>query len=279
MQSSTEQAQAEAGAPFELLESKLQPPQIAERSVSRADLLERLDGPAGAPIVVVHAGPGYGKTTLLAQWARSARRQRFAWVSAHYEDNDPIVLLSYIAAALDRVAELEDDVFEALASPGASVEDKILPRLGHAMAQIETPFVLVIDDAHVIQTPQCIDAIVALAGHLRNDSRLALSTRDHSLLPLGRLRTRGLLLELSAEDLRMENEDARAPERRGGQGLRPGHRRAARQDRGLARRAVPGGSGGKNERVATGRGREAHGQGSLRRRVPTIGVSRWAALA
>jgi LuxR family transcriptional regulator, maltose regulon positive regulatory protein len=210
MESSTERAQTETGAPFELLESKLQPPQLADRSVSRTDLLERLDRPMGAPIVVVHAGPGYGKTTLLTQWAGSARRRRFAWVSAHYEDNDPIVLLSYIAVALDRVTELEGDVFEALASPGASVEDKILPRLGHAMAQIETPFVLVIDDAHVIQNPQCINAIVALAGHLRNDSRLALSTRDHSLLPLGRLRARGLLLELSAKELRMENEDARA---------------------------------------------------------------------
>jgi LuxR family transcriptional regulator, maltose regulon positive regulatory protein len=207
---STRRSRAVGSAPFELLESKLQPPQVADGSVSRTALLQLLDGPTGQPIVVVHAGPGYGKTTLLAQWAGPSRRRRCAWVSAHQEDNDPVVLLSYIAAALDGVVELESDVFEALASPGASVEDKILPRLGHAMTQIETPFVLVIDDAHVIQNPQCIEAIVALAGHLRNDSRLALSTRDHSLLPLGRLRARGLLLELSAKELRMENDDARA---------------------------------------------------------------------
>jgi LuxR family transcriptional regulator, maltose regulon positive regulatory protein len=210
MESSTEGAQAATGAPFELLESKLQPPQIAERSVSRTDLLERLNRPTGPPIVVVHAGPGYGKTTLLTQWASSLPRRRFAWVSAHQEDNDPVVLLAYIAAALDRVATLDGNVFEALASPGASMQDKILPRLGHAMAQIETSFVLVIDDAHAIENPRCIEAIVALAGHLPNGSRLALSTRDHSALPLGRLRTRGLLLELNAEELRMENSEARA---------------------------------------------------------------------
>jgi LuxR family transcriptional regulator, maltose regulon positive regulatory protein len=210
MESSTERAQTATGALFELLESKLQPPQIAERGVARTDLLERLNRRTGPPIVVVHAGPGYGKTTLLAQWAGSLPQRRFAWVSAHQEDNDPVVLLAYIAAALDRVSELDGNVFEALASPGASVEDKILPRLGHAMARIETPFVLAIDDAHVIQNPQCIEAIVALAGHLQNDSRLALSTRDHSLLPLGRLRARGLLLELRAEELRMESIEARA---------------------------------------------------------------------
>jgi LuxR family transcriptional regulator, maltose regulon positive regulatory protein len=210
MESSTEGAQSATGAPFELLESKLQPPQIAERSVSRTDLLERLNSPTGPQIVVVHAGPGYGKTTLLAQWASSLPRRRFAWVSAHQEDNDPVVLLAYIAAALARVTALDGNVFEALASPGASMQDKILPRLGHAMAQMQTPFVLVIDDAHAIENQQCIEAIVALAGHLPNGSRLALSTRDHSALPLGRLRTRGLLLELSAEELRMENSEARA---------------------------------------------------------------------
>jgi LuxR family maltose regulon positive regulatory protein len=210
MESSTERTQTETSAPFELLESKLQPPQIADRSVARTVLVDRLNLPAAPPIVVVHAGPGYGKTTLLAQWAMSLPERRFAWVSAQHEDNDPIVLLAYIAAALDRVSKLDGEVFEALASPGASLEDKILPRLGHAVAQIQTPFVLVIDDAHVISNPQCIDAIVTLAGHLRDGSRLALATRDHSMLPLGRLRARGLLMELTAEDLRMENGEARA---------------------------------------------------------------------
>lgn len=210
MESGTERAQTATSAPFELLQSKLQPPQIADRTVARTPLVERLNLPTAPPIVVVHAGPGYGKTTLLVQWAMSLPARRFAWVSAQHEDNDPIVLLAYIAAALDRVSELDGEVFEALASPGASLEDKILPRLGHALAQIETPLVLVIDDAHVIGNPQCIDAIVTLAGHLQNGSRLALATRDHSLLPLGRLRARGLLMELSAEELRMENDEARA---------------------------------------------------------------------
>ncbi len=210
MEPSIEPPRASRRAPFELLESKLQPPRIAERSISRTDLLERLNRSTAPAIVVVHAGPGYGKTTLLAQWAGSLPQRRFAWVSAYHEDNDPVVLLAYIAAALDRISELESNVFEALASPGASVEDKILPRLGHAMARIKTRFVLVIDDAHVIQNPKCIDAIVALAGHLQNGSRLALSTRDHSMLPLGSLRAHGLLLELRADELRMENEDARA---------------------------------------------------------------------
>lgn len=198
------------GTPFELLDSKLQPPRLSERSVFRTALLERLNRSSGPPVIVIHAGPGYGKTTVLAQWAASGEQQAFAWLSADQEHNDPVVLLTYIAAALDRLAPLDLGVFEALASPDASIEGKILPRLGHALVRMESPFVLAIDDAHAIENPRSIDAIVTLAGHLPEGSRLALATRDHSALPLGLLRTRALLLELGADDLSMQADEARA---------------------------------------------------------------------
>jgi LuxR family transcriptional regulator, maltose regulon positive regulatory protein len=198
------------GLPFELLESKLVAPQVGARGVPRTALMARLDEAPRAPLVVVNAGAGYGKTTMLVQWGKSLRQRRLAWVSALAEDNDPVVLLAYVATALDRVTPIDSDVFEALASPGASVRERILPRLGHALSQIEAPVALVIDDAHLIENPRCHEAIVTLAGHLSGDSRLVLSTRDQSTFPLGRLRTSGLLLELDAEDLRMGNEEARA---------------------------------------------------------------------
>jgi LuxR family maltose regulon positive regulatory protein len=63
----------------------------------------------------VSAGPGWGKTTLLGQWASRAQRP-FAWVDVDQKDNDPIVLLTYVAAALDRVSPLDASVFDALCS-------------------------------------------------------------------------------------------------------------------------------------------------------------------
>lgn len=209
-QSGPEATWLEPGISFELLESKLQSPRSGRRSVPRTRLVERLNRSTEPPIVVVRAGPGYGKTTVLAQWVASHDPAKFAWVSADQDDNDPVVLLTYIAAALDRVSPLGSDVFAGLASPGASIEAKILPRLGHALASMDTPFVLVIDDAHVIENPRCVDAIMTLAEHLPEGSRLALSTRDQSALPLGLLRTRALLLELAAEELRMDGEEVRA---------------------------------------------------------------------
>ena len=115
------------GPAFELLESKLRPPHGRAGTVPRSQLIDSLEPESDArPVVFISAGPGWGKTTLLTQWA--ARSQRpFAWVSVDANDNDPIVLLTYVATALGRVSPLDPTVFEALASPGASVEGTVVP--------------------------------------------------------------------------------------------------------------------------------------------------------
>ena len=67
--------------PFDLLESKLLPPQGRGGTVPRGELIEIVDGSRATPVVVLSAGPGWGKTTLLAQWAsgRSARLHGYPW--------------------------------------------------------------------------------------------------------------------------------------------------------------------------------------------------------
>jgi LuxR family maltose regulon positive regulatory protein len=195
--------------PFEPLESKLRPPRSSGLGVVRAALVDQLNRAGDTPVVMLCAGPGYGKTTALAQWAVSGEQRPFAWVSVDQDDNDPVVLLTYVAVALDRVAPIDPGVFEALASPGASVEATVIPRLGAALASVDHPIVLGLDDVHAIENPQCIDAIVALASHVAEGSQLILSARDGSALPLGFLRTRGLGLELGPDDLRMDEHEAR----------------------------------------------------------------------
>lgn len=193
---------------FELLESKLLPPRRRSGGVPRASLIARVEDPDAAPVVSVAAGPGWGKTTLLAQWGARSRRP-FAWVGVDENDNDPIVLLTYVAAALDRVAPLDARVFEALAAPGSSLEATVVPRLGGALAAMDGPFVLVLDDLHLLDNPACLDAIAALTRHVPVGSQLALSARGTPALPLGALRARGLVLEIGPQDLRLDAADAR----------------------------------------------------------------------
>ncbi|MDA0160750.1 LuxR C-terminal-related transcriptional regulator [Solirubrobacter ginsenosidimutans] len=195
--------------PFELLESKLRPPRLSRHSVPREALVAQLEQSEDASIVVLCAGAGYGKTTTLAQWAEDSAHP-FAWVSVDEHDNDPVVLLTYITAALDAVTAVDPGVFEALASPGASVETKLVPRLGAAIAHVSEPVVLVLDDVHAITSRECLDAIVALAGHIAQGSHLVLSTRDPVGLPLGRWRTRELSVEVGRDALRMDVAEAEA---------------------------------------------------------------------
>jgi len=80
-------------------------------TVRRSLLIERPTHDDSRPIVSVVAPPGFGKTRLLSQWAE-ANGQAFAWVSVEELDNDPKVLLTYVAEALDAVEPIDQRVFE-----------------------------------------------------------------------------------------------------------------------------------------------------------------------
>jgi LuxR family maltose regulon positive regulatory protein len=191
---------------FELLESKLQSPP-GRGTVSREGLVGLVEGSRSTPVVFLSAAPGWGKTTLLAQWASRSQRP-FAWVSVDENDNDPIVLLTYVAVALDRVSRLDAGVFDALASPGVSVEATVAPRLGAALAAMDEAVVLVLDDLQLVDSRSCLDAIAVLSRHVPEGSQLVLSARGRPALPLGALRARGLALEIGQRDLRMDEEEA-----------------------------------------------------------------------
>jgi LuxR family maltose regulon positive regulatory protein len=175
--------------------------------VSREALIHVLESASEVPVVLVSAGPGWGKTTLLVQWAARSKRP-FAWVTVNETDNDPVVLLTYIATAIDRVERLDPGVFEALASPGASVEGTIVPRIGAALATVEQPLVLVLDDLHLLREQACLGAVATLMRHFRDGSQLVLSARGARALPLGALATPDLRLELGPDDLGMDSAEA-----------------------------------------------------------------------
>src|SRR6188768_73904 len=99
---------------FALAESKLRQPGGRPGIVARPALVERLSSAVTPGVISVVAPAGYGKTTLLAQWAESWQ-PRVAWVSADHRDNDPVVLLTYLATAVDRVEPITPAVLTALA--------------------------------------------------------------------------------------------------------------------------------------------------------------------
>src|SRR5215471_18540430 len=196
-----------AGPAFDLVVSKLRPPQTRRGTVLRASLIDRLARDDLRLVVSVVAPAGYGKTTLLSQWAECTG-QTFAWVSVDERDNDPKVLLTYVAQALDRVQPVGHRVFDALASPASSVHGSVVPRLGAAFAAMTAPVVLVLDDVHLLNNPECRAALSVLADHVPPGSRLALAGRDEPPLPVARLRAGGKLTEIGVGDLALTHAEA-----------------------------------------------------------------------
>jgi LuxR family transcriptional regulator, maltose regulon positive regulatory protein len=160
-----------------------------------------------ARVFSVAAPAGYGKTTLLAQWA--ARDERpFAWVSLEARDDDPVALLTYIAAALDSVHPIDPAVFRASAAAGDSLWSTAVPRLGAALASMPTPVVLVLDDVHELKHRDCLDTLEPLAKHLTGGSQLVLSGHSECGLPLARIRADRRLVEVGPADLALSDSEA-----------------------------------------------------------------------
>jgi LuxR family maltose regulon positive regulatory protein len=193
---------------FPLLESKLTPPPLRQGTIQRTALVNRLRAARGAAVTAVTAPPGYGKTTLLAEWASRDDRP-LAWLSLDETDNDPVTLLTYLAAALDRVAPLDASVFHALSSRGAPVRSMVA-RIGQSLAERGTPVVLVLDDVHLVKDRTAVDTLRAFAEQLPAESQVALASRRTPSLPLARLRAEGRLFEIGVEELRLTDKEAGA---------------------------------------------------------------------
>ena len=200
-------AQRTAGPGLDLIASKLRPPPGRPGTIRRSSLIEQLTQGDPRPIVSVVAPPGYGKTTLLSHWAERSS-QEFAWVSVDEQDNDPRVLLSYVARALDAIQPVGGRVFEALASPVSSVPGSVVPRLGSAFWSMTAPIVLVLDDVHLLHNRECRDALSVLAAHVPGGSRLVLAGRNEPPLRIARLRAEGRVLEIGAGDLVLSRQEA-----------------------------------------------------------------------
>jgi LuxR family maltose regulon positive regulatory protein len=176
--------------------------------VPRAALVDRLLASHAAPIISVVAPAGYGKTTLLGQWAR--RKGRVAWVAVDRRDNDPTVLLTDIAAALDRIEPIDPAIFQSLAAPGDAIASTAVPRLVAAIEAMSQPVALVLDHLEFLGNVHCLDTVGELALQLPTGSQLALASRARPPLPLGLLRAQGRLLEIGVNELAMDQLEGRA---------------------------------------------------------------------
>jgi hypothetical protein len=194
---------------FELVESKLLPPSPRPGIVRRTALVDRLLAADAVPIILVVAPAGYGKTTLLAQWAER-KAPRVGWVSVDQAYNDPAVLLAYIATAVDRVEPIDPGILQTVAAPAFSAAATLVPQITAAVAAMTQPVALVLDHVELLANVQSLDAVAELAVQLPSGSQLALGSRARPPLPEGLLRAQGRMAEVGVKELAMDRLEARA---------------------------------------------------------------------
>jgi LuxR family maltose regulon positive regulatory protein len=199
----------EFGIETGLLQIRSRPAPPRPGLVSRQRLVRRLVEAHDLPVVLIVAPAGYGKTTVLSEWAARDGRP-FAWVTVDAEDNDPRTLLSAIALALDSVEPIGWEVFEALASRRANGTKLALRCLARSLSRRELPAVLVLDDLQAVYTPESRKVVMAIWQACGRGLQLALASRSDVGLPVARLRVHGNSIELRAADLAMTRSEAAA---------------------------------------------------------------------
>ncbi|MFC4150498.1 LuxR C-terminal-related transcriptional regulator [Micromonospora mangrovi] len=192
---------APAGAP--LLTSRLSPPAPPEPLLLRPRLLDRLDQGVAGPVTLVRGPAGWGKTTLLATWARHTATTP-AWVGVEEGDTGPR-LWSYLAAALRSAVEGGPD--DGAPVPDTPPRPDQLELLAAALAARERPVLLVLDDLHRITDPAALAGLEFLLRHTEQRLRLVVGARTGLPLALHRWRLAGELTEVGPDELALTDDE------------------------------------------------------------------------
>jgi LuxR family transcriptional regulator, maltose regulon positive regulatory protein len=193
-----------------LLATKLYIPRPRPDFLARPRLLERLAEATARELTVVCTPAGFGKTTLLGEWARSSERP-VAWLSLDEGDNDPARFWRYVAATLDQVrVGIGERVGALLRGPGPASLEAVVTVVVNQLAGLPDEVALVLDDYHLIEAAPVHHTLGVLLERGPPQLRLVLASRADPPLPLARLRARGQLAELRERDLRFTADEAAA---------------------------------------------------------------------
>jgi len=191
-----------------LVVTKLNVPPLRENRVRRPRLLAQLRAGLDRRLTLISSPAGFGKTTLLSEFAVECDRPA-AWFSIDPEDNDAVRFMSYLIASLDSIETgWGQSLYSALQSPKPENLETLTAIMINEISSDFPPFVLILDDYHLISSPEIHRAVVYIVEHQPENMHLMIATRTDPPLPLSRLRVRDQLSELRESDLRFTGQEA-----------------------------------------------------------------------
>ncbi len=193
-----------------LLATKLYRPAVAPDFIAREGLVSVLQANAAAPLTLVSAPAGYGKSTLVSSWL-SLKRDPVAWLSLDDSDNDPRLFLTYWVAALRTLLPDALPGTWKLSQAGALPPiDTIAAVLINDLDELDERVVLVLDDYHRIRDVTIHSLLEKLLEHPSPHLSLVLLSRRDPPVSLATLRAKGKLSELRLADLMFARDETAA---------------------------------------------------------------------
>lgn len=189
-----------------LAPSKIISPLPRTDVASRGELIERLRA-SGARVIAVTAPAGYGKSTLLTEWAAVETRP-VAWATVDRFDDDPASLLSLLAAAAAPIAPHVARVAADMRGVGTTMLGRSAPMLASALSMTEEPFVLFLDDLHLAASAECHDVLEVVLAGVPSGSQVVIASR-HTQDYLVRLYVAGDVTNVGPDELKLGLDGAR----------------------------------------------------------------------
>ncbi len=178
------------------------PPRIGSRYIPRTDLLKKLWRDRHAKLTLVTGSPGFGKTSLLAQWRQELMKQgsRICWLSLSIDEDGLASFAAHCLAALEQLGlQLDEDLL--LISEGTGQIDRAIAAIVNALATQDEDLYLLIDDYHCIQDPRAHQFLQKLIDHNPGNLHVTLASRAMPPLSLAKLRVMGQVAEIECADL------------------------------------------------------------------------------
>ncbi len=158
-----------------IVATRLHAPRRRREYVPRPRLRARLDRQELAPLTLVSAPAGFGKTSLVADWF--ADRPGTAWLSLDRRDRDAAQVWAYVVAALRGVEPDVGGEAAALLGAGGADLDAVVASLLNDLATVDHELVLVLDDYHVVESPAAHEAMAFLVEHLPQRVHVVIASR------------------------------------------------------------------------------------------------------
>jgi LuxR family maltose regulon positive regulatory protein len=190
-----------------LLKTKISIPRLPGEFVHRPRLTERIHQGVKAPLTLLTAPAGFGKTNLLIEWTKQTTLP-VAWLTVDNDDNDLGQFIRYVMGALQTLEPgLGEEALDLLESPKDDGWKTGLTLLINELSVLPQEGVLVLDDFHALENSTILQRLDFALKHIPSNLHIVIASRSEPELDLAFLRAKGRVVELGMEDLRFTSEE------------------------------------------------------------------------